>query len=177
MSILDIVTIPAESLRKKSLPIEEITTEIRKFIDDMVETLDSKPGLGLAAPQVGRNIRAVIIESKETRDEDGNIVYEKIPLMVLINPAITHYSRDKIEMDEGCFSVPNKYGPVTRPKKIKFEAINIDGKKVKGSASGLVARIIQHEIDHLDGILFIDKVSDPSKIKTIESEKDLEGTI
>ena len=174
MNKLEIITIPAQNLREKSRPVECITSELKDLVNAMIDVLHSKPGLGLAAPQVGYNIRLVIIESKETRDENDNILYEKIPLTVLFNPEITHFSKEKIEMDEGCFSVPNMYGPVVRPKKIKAIATSLDGKQIKINAKGLLARVIQHEIDHIDGVLFIDRVTDPSLIRRIEPDTEIQ---
>jgi peptide deformylase len=174
MSILPVLTLPNKSLRIKSIEVEKIDQDLMNFIDDMVDTLRSKPGLGLAAPQVGKNIRLIIIESKGSQDENGNTIYETIPLMVLINPEIIKFSRDKVEMDEGCFSVPDLFGLVTRPKKIKLIALDINGRKVQLNASGLLARVIQHEIDHLDGILFIDHITDKSKLRMVKMEQDQE---
>jgi peptide deformylase len=175
MKKLKIITIPALSLRKKSIPIDKITPEIQELSRKMVDVLHSKPGLGLAAPQVGYNIRLIIIESRETRDEEGNILYENIPLMTLVNPVITHFSKDRVVLDEGCFSVPDQYGPIERPVKIRAEALDINGNKVKINTKGLLARVIQHEIDHLDGILFVDRLKDPKDIRTIEADQDIQA--
>jgi len=174
MSILPVLTLPNKSLRIKSIEVEKIDQDLMNFIYDMVDTLRSKPGLGLAAPQVGKNIRLIIIESNGYQDENGNTISETIPLMVLINPEIIKFSRDKVEMDEGCFSVPDLFGLVTRPKKIKLIALDINGRKVQLNASGLLARVIQHEIDHLDGILFIDHITDKSKLRMVKMEQDQE---
>jgi len=173
MKKLQIVTVPNPALLEKSRPVEKITPELKELVSGMVEILRSKPGLGLAAPQIGHNIRLVIIESKETKDDEGNILYEEIPLMVLINPEIIKFSKEKIELDEGCFSVPDVYGPVTRPKKIRAKATDITGKEVTINTNGLLARVLQHEIDHLDGILFTSRVTDPKTLRHIESEKEM----
>ena len=103
MSVLPVVTIPTKSLRERSVEVREITDDLKVFVNDMIDTLRSKPGLGLAAPQVGKNIRLVIIESRGKEDEEGNTIYETIPLLILINPVITKFSKSKIELDEGCF--------------------------------------------------------------------------
>jgi len=170
MSLLKIYTYKSRFLRKTSLPVDKITPQIRQFIDDMVDTLHSKPGLGLAAPQLGKNLRIIIIESRGLKDDDGNVIYEHIPLKVLINPTILNTSKEKVEMEEGCFSVPNIFGPVVRPKKIKLTATDLQGKTVKINASGLLARIIQHENDHLDGIIFTDHITDKKLLRRVEGE-------
>ncbi len=175
MSVLKLVTLPNKKLRERSQEVVKIDQGLVKFIDDMVDTLRSKPGLGLAAPQVGKNIRVVLIESKGVKDEEGNVLYENIPLMILINPEIIKYSKEKIEMEEGCFSVPNVFGPVVRPKKIKVIAQDLKGKKVEINASGLLARVIQHEVDHLNGVLFTDLVLDKSKLRKVEPGQEIQG--
>ena len=167
MSLLKLYTYKSNFLRNKSSEVQKINAEIELLVSNMVETLHSKPGLGLAAPQVGRNLRIIVIESRGLKDDDGNIIYEHIPLKILINPKILSHSKEKIEMEEGCFSVPNIFGPVLRPKKIKAIATNIKGKSFKLNASGLLARVIQHEIDHLDAILFIDKAKNIHKVENV----------
>lgn len=128
MSVLPVITLPNKILRTKSVEVEKITPELKTFVNDMVDTLRTKPGLGLAAPQVGRNIRLIIIESRGSKDDQGNVLYETIPLMVLVNPQITKFSKNKVEMDEGCFSVPDLFGMVTRPEKIKVIAKDLTEK-------------------------------------------------
>lgn len=172
MGIKKIVTISNKRLRARSEEVRQISPELREFIKDLIDTLHSKPGLGIAAPQIGKNIRVVVIESRGVTDEEGNVVYENIPLMVLINPEIIKYSKDKVEMEEGCFSVPNIFGPVIRPKKVKVIATNLDNKKVQINAAGLLARIIQHEIDHLNGVLFIDRVTDKATLKEVSNDRE-----
>jgi len=175
MSLLKIYTYKSNYLRRKSAPVLKITPEIVEFVNNMVDTLRSKPGLGLAAPQLGKNLRIIVIESRGLKDDDGNIIYEHIPLRVLINPNISNFSNEKVVMEEGCFSVPNLFGPVTRPKKIKATALGIDGKTIKINASGLLARVIQHENDHLDGIIFTDLIADKKLLREVENELDIEG--
>jgi peptide deformylase len=174
MSILKIITIPNKKLRRKSQPIEKVTPEIKKLARDMIETLHSKPGLGLAAPQISKNLRLIIIESRGLPRANGEIA-DVIPLTILINPEIIKCSQKKVETDEGCFSVPNVFGPVTRPEKIKVKALNLRGKKIYINASSLLARVIQHEIDHLDGIVFIDLVKDKSRLKELKPDQEILG--
>ena len=175
MSILDIITQENKKLRRTSEPVDKVTPEINQLINDMIDTLHSKPGLGLAAPQVGKNLRIIIIESKGTKDEEENIIYEKIPLTTLINPEIIKYSKEKVEMDEGCFSVPNIFGPVIRSKKVKVIAKDIKGKKIQINTGGLLARVLQHEVDHLNGVLFIDLIFDKTKLKELKPNQEIQG--
>lgn len=168
-----ILTIPNPILRKKSKPISKIDNEIKEIGERMLFTLGgSELGLGLAAPQVGKNLRIIAVGAQEIRDEDNRILQKEIPLTIFVNPIITKFSKAKVIADEGCLCYVNYYGPVERSQKIRFEAQTLDGKKKKINASGLFARIIQHEVDHLDGILFIDKLTDKSKLRRISSDED-----
>lgn len=169
MSIVEIITEPNTILRNKSKEVDKISTDVKILIDNMIDTLRTKPGVGIAAPQLGINLRIVVIESRGIEKQNDEIV-DILPLLVLINPTILKYSKERIEMEEGCFSIPNCFGPVDRPKKIKIEALDIKGKKIYINASGLLSRVIQHETDHLDGILFTDYIKDKSKIKTYKPD-------
>ncbi len=145
--ILSIVTDPNQILRKKSAIIssDEINSDnIQALIFDMAETMDERDGVGLAAPQVGQSVRLIVINAKNG----------PIPM---ISPAIIKKSWTKEQDTEGCLSLPGVYGNVKRHKKITCQYLDKDGNKKKLIAEGLMARVIQHEIDHLDGILFIDK--------------------
>jgi peptide deformylase len=159
--ILKILTNPHESLRKKSVlvPENEINNqEIRELCDNLQETMIKKDGIGLASPQVGKNIRLVTVNTKT-----GPIF--------LFNPKITGKSWLREWGEEGCLSVPLTFGDVRRHLRITCAFCNRKGKKDKIKASGLLARVIQHEIDHLDGILFIDK----AKNIKVYDEEDLES--
>lgn len=149
MPILKILTQPNPILRKKSVKIDltEITgREFKKLISSMAKTMLKTDGVGLAAPQIGRNIRLAVINSK-----DG--------VFCLINPKLTKKSWAREPGQEGCLSIPGVFGQVKRHKKISLTYYDGDGKKIKLTATGLMARVIQHEIDHLDGVLFIDKAA------------------
>lgn len=153
--ILKIVKNPDTVLRKTSqnLSFDEIKSkQIKKLCEDMALTMLKKDGVGLAAPQINKNIRLVVINTK-----DG--------VLYLFNPKIVKFSLAKEWGEEGCLSVPNTFGQVKRSKKIKCIYQNNDGVEVKIEPQGLLARIFQHEIDHLDGILFIDKAK---KIEIVE---------
>ncbi|MFH1744559.1 MAG: peptide deformylase [bacterium] len=152
--ILSILTHPNNKLRKKSIDVlpEKINSpEIRGFFQDLKLTMNKKDGVGLAAPQTGENIRVIIIKNE---DKDK----------ILINPVIIKKSFVKLWGEEGCLSVPNTFGEVRRHKKIKCAFLNEKGKKESIQAEKILARIIQHEIDHLDGILFIDTAKNIKKL-------------
>lgn len=151
-------------LRKKSRPVEEIDEKIQQLIDDMYETLKvSNDGIGIAAPQVGILKRVIIVDLSS---EGGEGPYK------LINPVIKKAKGEQI-CREGCLSVPGVLGDVVRPKEVVVEALNEKGKKVTIKASDLLAIVLCHEIDHLDGILFIDKATDFYDVDEEEMEDDL----
>jgi peptide deformylase len=131
-------------LRKKNTPVAAIDTELKETIKEMRRLMNLENGVGLAAPQVGINQRFFIVEL-------DNKYY------IFINPKILQYSKELIDMEEGCLSVPDQAGVVTRPEEIIIEAEGTNEKKFKLKAKGILARVIEHENDHLDGILFIDK--------------------
>lgn len=135
-----------EILRKKSREVDVVDEKIKELLQDMVETMHKYNGVGLAAPQVGVLKRAIVIDLY-----DGNE-----PLM-LVNPRIIK-TKGTQEVEEGCLSFPNQFGKVIRPEKVVMEALNENGEKIKIEGEGLLAQAIAHEIDHLEGILFIDKV-------------------
>ncbi|NCN25317.1 peptide deformylase [Candidatus Falkowbacteria bacterium CG10_big_fil_rev_8_21_14_0_10_37_14] len=150
MSILKIITHPNPLLRQISLPfsVAEITnTKTQQFITDMIETMLAKDGVGLAAPQVGQSRRMVVVNTKQG------------PL-AMFNPEITKKSLLKEWDEEGCLSIPQTFGRVKRPKSIRCQFIDATGKQKNIAAQGLLARVIQHEADHLDGKLFIDFAKD-----------------
>ncbi len=150
--ILDITTDPNEILHKKSAPLAADrfnSPEIKKLAEDMIETMYIKDGVGLAAPQVGQSLALCVIAGKYTPDEKTDLI--------LINPEWEKISIQKTVDEEGCLSVPNTFGEVKRYKKIKVRGQNIKGEKIEFPAEDYFARIIQHEIDHLNGILFIEK--------------------
>lgn len=148
--ILKIKTNPDPSLRQRSVEITPDKISSKHFTAlgaDMALTMLKKDGVGLAAPQIGKNIRLICVNTKE-----GPVL--------MINPKITKRSFLKEWGEEGCLSVPDIFGLVKRSKKIRCQFINTDGKKCTIDAGGLMARVVQHEVDHLDGILFIDKAKD-----------------
>ncbi|HHY26171.1 MAG TPA: peptide deformylase [Desulfitobacterium dehalogenans] len=143
MAIYQIVEIGSEVLREKAVPVKEITPNIEKLLDNMLETLYDANGVGLAAPQVGVSKRVVVIDVGEGP-------------MELINPVIIGKEGEDLD-DEGCLSIPGVTGQVARAAKVKVEALNRKGELQVIEGEGLLARCLQHEIDHLEGVLFVDK--------------------
>jgi peptide deformylase len=133
-------------LRQKAEEIKQINAQIKQLALDMVETLEAHQGLGLAAPQVNQSLRLIVVKPEPGRKA-----------LILINPKIKKASRRKTIMQEGCLSLPDVFVAVERSEKITVEALDINGQTIKIKAKGLLARVIQHEIDHLDGILIVDK--------------------
>lgn len=135
-----------EILRKKSREVEEVNDKIREILDDMVETLHHYNGVGLAGPQIGILKRLVVID-----------LYDDKGPMKLVNPKIIKQDGEQ-EVEEGCLSFPNEFAKIVRPAKVTIEALDENGKKIKIKGEGLLAQAIAHELDHLDGILFVDKI-------------------
>lgn len=151
MSVLDIVKLPDPVLRKVSKPVPKIDAAARKLWDDMLETMYKAPGIGLAAVQVGAPMRQIVIDiSKE--DE------EKQPIFIA-NPEIVWSSEEQSDYEEGCLSIPDFYELVTRPKEVKVRYLDRQGEPQEMHAAGILATCVQHEIDHLNGVLFIDYIS------------------
>jgi peptide deformylase len=151
MSIRPLVIIPDSKLRLVSEPVKEITSEIRQLADDMLETMYDAPGVGLAAIQIGVPVRIVTMDVSKSEDE-------RQPL-VLINPEIVWASEEKRVYEEGCLSIPEYYEEVERPDRVRFRYMDLQGETVEQDADGLLATCVQHEIDHLNGVLFIDYLS------------------
>lgn len=152
MAILEVLQYPDPRLRRRAEPIEKVTDELRQLAADLLETMYDEPGIGLAAPQVGHAIRLVVLDTDWT-DEDA----ERSPL-VLVNPEIV--SREgKITWTEGCLSVPDFTADVERAERVVLRASDLEGAPLELAASGLRAVCFQHEVDHLDGMLFIDRIS------------------
>ena len=152
---MQILKMGDEVLRRNCLPIEQIDENLRVLISEMFITLKKSNGIGLAAPQVGYNFRLFIVKLD---DMDG---------MTFINPQIIQTSEAVCTMEEGCLSIPKIYEKVIRPKEITLQYMDIDGRKQLLTAGGLLARVIQHENDHLNGVLFLDRIDDAKKEKAI----------
>jgi len=148
MAILDILEFPDPRLRTKAKPVTKVDDTIRKLTDDMLETMYEAPGIGLAATQVNVHQRIVVIDVSEEKDQP----------LVLINPEYEVISGEQ-DFDEGCLSVPGYYETVTRAETIKLKALNRDGDPFEMECEGILSVCIQHELDHLDGKLFVDHIS------------------
>jgi len=148
MAILDILHFPDARLRNTAKPVEQVDDSVRKLIDDMFETMYEAPGIGLAAVQVNQPHRVIVVDISEERNQP----------LALINPEILEKHGEE-EMDEGCLSVPNIYETVQRAERVRVRALDRDGKSFEMNVDGLLAVCIQHEIDHLDGKLFVDYLS------------------
>ncbi len=158
MAILDIVLYPDPRLREETTPVEEITAEIRALLDDMAETMYDAPGIGLAAPQIGSNLRICVVDVGFPEDEDDGDDEPKRNLYKLVNPRIVA-KEGEVDSEEGCLSIPTIREKVKRAEKVVVQALNELGEEIELEADGLFGICLQHEIDHLDGVLFIDYLS------------------
>ncbi|MFH1479566.1 MAG: peptide deformylase [Candidatus Omnitrophota bacterium] len=147
MAKLDIKKYPDKALKKKALSIDKITEDLKELAKDMLETMHLANGVGLAAPQVGVNKRMIVIDRVENMSNH----------LVLVNPRILR-KKGRSSFCEGCLSIPEVTSDVVRPREVTVETLDIDGKELRIEAGGLLARVLQHEIDHLDGVLFIDRI-------------------
>lgn len=173
MAILPILIAPHPILKQKAKPVPEVTDEIRQFLDDMLETMYNAPGIGLAANQVGDLRRLVVMDCVGKDDE------EEAPEPVqMINPEIIAESEELAPYEEGCLSIPEQYAEVIRPAAVTVRYMDTDGKTVTRETNGLLATCIQHEIDHLDGVLFTDHLSSLKRNmilrKSAKIKKDME---
>ncbi len=152
MALLEVLQFPDPRLRRVSEPVTNVSDEIRRLAEDMLETMYDEPGIGLAAPQVGHAIRLVVVDTDWT-EEDA----DRKPT-VLINPEI-RAAQGKITWNEGCLSVPDFTADVDRAERIELHATGLDGEVIVEEVDGLRAVCFQHELDHLDGVLFVDRLS------------------
>lgn len=156
MALLKIVTYPEKSLSMPSDKVDIIDDEVKQLIQDMGETMFQESGIGLAAPQVGVNKRILVYDARaQNPDDDGS----EQQIIALINPKIIQASGSQLSENEGCLSVVDFRADVKRYEQVTVQAIDMDGNPIEFEAHGLMAVIMQHEIDHLDGILFIDRIS------------------
>lgn len=162
MAVRPIVVLGNPILRQKAKRVSRVDEFIRSLLDDMLETMHAANGVGLAAPQVGVPLRVIVVEYEDTR-------------LQLVNPEIIKVSEETDVAEEGCLSIPHYYGPVRRHSAVVVKGLNRNGKEVRVKADGWVARVLQHEIDHLDGVLFIDKLEDPSALHYQPPEEQAEG--
>ena len=154
MALREIVSVPAPVLRRKARKVIEFGPELQTLIDDMIDTMRDAPGVGLAAPQVAAPLRVIVIEYDDADDENKDVPPK---LYALVNPEITRSSPETEVGTEGCLSIPGFVGDVERSTEIVVKGQNRRGQAVRIKANGWLARIFQHEVDHLDGVLFTDR--------------------
>lgn len=174
--ILEITTHDHPALRTKGRAVEKVDAKIRRLAEEMIETMRVADGIGLAAQQVGLPLQLFVLEVPHMKDRpsamriDGKPAdFEELMPMVLINPSIELFGRTRVG-NEGCLSFPGLRGDVPRPFSVRIKALSIDGGEVSFEADGLLARAVQHEFDHLQGILFIDRMSDEDRLRELPEE-------
>jgi peptide deformylase len=176
MAVREIVVVEQPVLRRKARKIVKITAEHRKLIEDMIETMRAAPGVGLAAPQVGVGERLIVVEwADEPEHEDDPPMKKR--LYVVLNPEIVWASEDMVQGTEGCLSVPGWVGDVLRHEAVTVRGLNRNGEKIKIQAEGWLARIFQHEIDHLEGVLYIDKLVAKDTLRRVEAGAEEAGDL
>lgn len=152
MTVREIVTLPQAILRHKARKVTDFGSEFQTLVDDMVETMHEAPGVGLAAPQVGESMRLIVVEFGDEEDEEA-----PAKLYAMANPEIPRRSDETLIGAEGCLSIPGIQGEVDRAAAVTVKGLNRHGRPMTVKAKGWMARIFQHEIDHLDGVLFVDR--------------------
>ncbi|EGF90947.1 peptide deformylase [Asticcacaulis biprosthecium C19] len=173
MAIREILTVPHPVLKQVSKPVDKVDDDLRRLMDDMLETMYDAPGIGLAAVQIGEPIRVIVMdlqEKPEGAEPDAEGV--KKP-RYFVNPEIIWRSEEVAPYEEGCLSVPEIYDEVLRPSKVKLKYLDYNGNAVEEDADGLFAVCIQHEMDHLEGTLFIDHLSKLKRDRAITKVKKL----
>jgi len=159
MTVLSICTLPDPVLKQKAKRVSTIDSSIKKLIANMLETLHAAPGrAGLAAPQIGVSLRVAVINISEDEDD-----------IVIINPEIVKRSGERL-VNEGCLSVPGYFGEISRSESVTVKALNQDGKKIRIKGEGLLAQALEHEIDHLNGVIYIDHLESLDKLNKVEEE-------
>jgi len=167
MALREVIKIPHPTLRRKAHKIHQFDEELRKLVQDMIETMRDEPGVGLAAPQVNISQRLIVVEYSE----DDSVQNAKVKVFVYVNPELTKLSEKKVTGIEGCLSVPNLYGEVERALSVSVHGLNQYGKDISTHANGWLARIFQHEIDHLNGVLFVDRADKLYKPEDVPDEE------
>lgn len=167
--ILPILRYGHPVLRQKGAHVDRVTPEVREFVSHLLDTMYSAQGIGLAAQQVGRALQIAVLDVREVTDRPSTLVVDGQPAdvdgfmpVVLINPVVTPVA-DPVAGPEGCLSFPEIYGEVVRPAEVEVRALGLDGRPFEFRCGGLLAKAVQHEVDHLNGILFIDRMSRSAK--------------
>ncbi len=170
MAVREIMLIGDPVLRKQARKVKKFDRKLHQLIDDMVETMRDAPGIGLAAPQVGAPGRVIVVElAEDEEDPQSGRLYE------FVNPEIVWANDEELEGEEGCLSIPNIVGDVWRRQTVVVKGQDRNGKAQKVEASDWLARVFQHEIDHLNGVLFIDHVEGPHKLRRLVRMTDEDG--
>jgi peptide deformylase len=176
MAVREILTAAQPVLRKKARRVSEVTPSLGKLIDDMIDTMREAPGVGLAAPQVGASQRVIVVEYAENEEQEQSDSETKAPaprkLFVVINPELVRPSRETVTGVEGCLSVPGYAGEVERFAEVTVKGLSRRGAPVRLRAKGWLARIFQHEVDHLDGVLYTDRAT---RVWALEKEETLDN--
>lgn len=167
MSDLKIITYPHPTLRRVSKPLRRVDADLRKKIRQMFDLMYAAKGIGLAANQVDMPLRLFVMNLEANPDAGEE--------MVFINPVVSLPRGGSEESEEGCLSLPGLYGPVTRPKQVRINAYSLDGQEIKKDVTGLFARCVQHEVDHLDGVLFPDRMSPYARADILEDLDEFEA--
>lgn len=176
MAVLEIIQPNNPILRQKGRPVSNFRDEIfQQLIDDMIETMRAANGVGLAGPQVAQSLRVAVVETLPDVDEEGNEIEGTRDLYVIVNPEISWSSPEEVEGIEGCLSIPGWVGEVSRAQAIRVRGQDRHGKKVSLRLYDWDARIFQHEIDHLDGVLYIDRLTHPDNFWTEEEFQEKYG--
>jgi peptide deformylase len=173
MALLEIVTLQNPILRQVTEPVTRFDPELQQLIDDMIETMRAAEGVGLAAPQIDVPLQLAVIETPPKVDEDGNEIENTRQLFVIANPEITWSSPEMVDGIEGCLSIPGYLGEVERHQQIRVRAQDRHGSKMRLQIGGWTARIFQHEVDHLNGVLYIDRLTAPEHFWTEEAYRKL----
>ena len=160
MSLRHIITLPDPKLRLVSSPVARVDTDLTRLIDDMIETMHDAPGIGLAAIQIAEPIRLLVVDVAKKEEPPAPQVF--------VNPEIVWRADERSTYEEGCLSIPEYYAEVERPASVRVRALDRDGKAREVLAEGLLATVLQHEIDHLDGVLFIDHISKLKRDRVIK---------
>src|ERR1700691_2622088 len=160
MAVRDIIILPDKRLRLVSEPVKQVDAGIKKLVDDLFETMYKAPGIGLAAIQIGVPKRVITMDLSKKEDDHTPQVF--------INPEVTWKSKETSKYEEGCLSIPEYYEEVERPAQVKVKYLDLDGKANEIEASGLLATCLQHEIDHTNGVLFIDHISKLKRDRVIK---------
>ncbi|HZD11724.1 MAG TPA: peptide deformylase [Candidatus Binatia bacterium] len=175
MTVRKIIQPNNPTLRQKARPVTRFDQDLQMLVDDMIETMREANGVGLAAPQVDVPLRVAVVETLPELDEEGNEIEGSRDLYVIVNPEIVWQAHEEVDGIEGCLSIPGYVGEVSRATSVRVRAQDRHGKKIRLRMHDWDARIFQHEIDHLDGILYIDRLTAPENLWTEEEYQEKFG--